>query len=71
MQIEDKYLSILNLLIYDKRTGMNGIISDLRINNYFNGILFSYNAFMNRQHSSQYIFVEDFEKGNVVFLLPY
>lgn len=71
MQIEDKYLSLLNLLIYDKRTGMNGIIFDFRISNYFNGILFSYNAFMNRQHSSQYIFVEDFEKGNVVFLLPY
>lgn len=71
MQIEDKYLNLLNLLIYDKRTGMNGIISDLRINNYFNGTLFSYNAFMNRQNTSQYIFVEDIEKGNVVFLLPY
>lgn len=71
MQIEDKYLNLLNLLIYDKRTGMNGIISDLRINSYFNGTLFSYNAFMNRQNTSQYIFVEDIEKGNVIFLLPY
>lgn len=71
MEIEDKYFSLLNLLIHDKRTGMNGIICDFRISNYFNGKLFSYNAFMNRQNTSQYIFVEDIEKGNVVFLLPY
>lgn len=71
MEIEDKYFSLLNLLIYDKRTGMNGIISDLRIGNYLHGLLISYSAFMNRQYHSQYIFVEDFEKGNVVFLMPY
>lgn len=34
MEIDEKYLKLLNLLIYDKRTKMSGIISDLRIGNY-------------------------------------
>lgn len=71
MEIDEKYLKLLNLLIYDKRTKMSGIISDLRIGNYIGGLLISYNAFMNSQYFSQYIFIEDFENGNVVFLLPY
>lgn len=71
MEIENKYLSLLNLLIHDKRTKMNGIISSLVLTQYYCGVCISYKAYMSKQHSDANIFVEDFEKGNVVFLLPF
>lgn len=72
MLIDEKYFKLLNVLIYDKRTKMNGIISSLDIMQFANGTrLVSYKAFMSKQHSDVHIFVEDFEKGNVVFLLPF
>lgn len=72
MEIDEKYFKLLNILIYDKRTKMNGIISSIDIMGQICGsYLISYKAYMSKQHSDVYIFVEDFEKGNVVFLLPF
>lgn len=71
MEIDEKYLNLLHILIYDKRTNENGIISSFVITQYIGGIGFSYQAYMNGQKPNATIFVEDFEKGNVVFLLPF
>lgn len=71
MELEDKYFNLVNLLIYDKRSKMNGIISGILINRHFEGPTISFQAFMNRIYAYSNIFVEDFEKGNVVFLLPF
>lgn len=71
MEIEEKYLKLLNLLIYDKRRKMNGMISGILINNYFNSIGISYQVFFSRVYANGMLFVEDIEKGNVVFLLPF
>ena len=70
MEIEEKYLGLLNLLIYDKRTGEYGMISELCISQMFNGYNVYYTSFNNRFNES-YVFIEDFEKGNVVFLIPF
>lgn len=70
MEIEKKYFNLLWILVHDKRNKMSGIISSLQISRYIGGYGISYSAFMNRQN--QYtIFVDDIEKGNVVFLLPF
>lgn len=71
MEIEEKYLKLLGLLIRDKRNGMNGIISSLQITLYMEGYLISYSAYMNKQNHNYTVFVDDIEKGNVVFLLPF
>ena len=71
MEIEERYINLLGLLIHDKRTKMNGILSSLQIMQVITGYCLSYRAFMNRQNADTYIFIEDFEKGNVVFLLPF
>lgn len=71
MEIADKYLGLIHTYIYDKRTKMCGMISDLSIMGGIGGYGIGYTAFMNRLYSKAYIFVEDFEKGNVVFLMPY
>lgn len=72
MLINDKYFKLLNVLIYDKRVRMNGIISSLDVMKLTDGnYLISYKAYMTKRNSDVYIFVEDFEKGNVVFLLPF
>lgn len=71
MELEDKYFNLVNLLIYDKRSKMLGMISGILINRYSEGPTISFQAFMNRTYAYSNIFVEDFEKGNVVFLLPF
>lgn len=71
MEIEDKRLKLLGLLIRDKRSGMNGIISALTIHNAIGGYFVSYEAYMSKVYSNRLIFVEDFEKGNIAFLLPF
>lgn len=71
MEIEEKYLDLLNLLIHDKRNKMNGIISRLEISRLISGFCISYKAYMTRQYSDRDIFIQDIEKGNVVFLLPF
>lgn len=71
MQIEDKYFNLIHTFIHDKRTKMNGILSSLAITRYIQGYGISYIAYMNSQNPNFHIFVEDFEKGNVVFLLPF
>lgn len=71
MVVEDKYLKLLNLLIYDKRNNMNGIITDLLITSYVTGVGISYSAYFTKICSDRTIFVDDFEKGNIVFLIPF
>lgn len=71
MVIEDKYFDILHTLIYDKRSKMSGILSSFEVNRYISGYGISFQAFMNKIYNSQKIFAEDFESGNVVFLLPF
>lgn len=71
MVIDDKYLGLLGTYIYDKRTKMQGIISDLCIMGLPNGYSVYYNAYMNQIRSDVMICVEDFESGNVVFLEPF
>ncbi len=70
MEIEDKYLSLLNLYIYDKRTKEDGMLASIEINKFFNGYGISYRAFYSKFYEN-IVFVEDFEKGNVVFLIPF
>lgn len=71
MVIDDKYLGLLGTYIYDKRTKMHGIISDLCVMGLPNGYTVYYNAYMNSIRSDVMICVEDFESGNVVFLEPF
>ena len=71
MIIDDKYLGLLGTYIYDKRTKMTGIISDLCVMGLPNGYTVYYNAYMNAIRSNAMICVEDFESGNVVFLEPF
>ena len=71
MVIDDKYLGLLGTYIYDKRTKMTGIISDLCVMGSPNGYTVYYNAYMNAIRSSTMVCVEDFESGNVVFLEPF
>ena len=71
MVIDDKYLGLLGTYIYDKRTKMQGIISDLCVMGLPNGYTVYYNAYMNSIRSDVMICVEDFESGNVVFLEPF
>lgn len=68
MVIDYKYLGLLGTYIYDKRTKMQGIISDLCVMGLPNGYTVYYNAYMNSIRSDVMICVEDFESGNVVFL---
>lgn len=70
MVIEEKYLNLINCLIHDKRTGKNGILCYLKISQLKSGFFLSYDAmFDGREYDS--IYVDDFEKGNIVFLIPY
>ena len=71
MVIDDKYLGLLGTYIYDKRTKMEGMISDLCIMGLPNGYTVYYNAYMNSIRSNAMICVEDFESGSVVFLEPF
>ncbi len=71
MIIEDKYFNLLHTLIYDKRCRMCGILSSFEVTRYITGYGISFRAYMNTQNTNHSIFVEDFEKGNVVFLLPF
>lgn len=71
MQFDDSYLSLLNILIYDKRVKQHGMLTEFCYSKTFGHGGFYYKAYMNKIHSNHYIFVEDFEKGNVVFLMPY
>lgn len=70
MEIEDKYLKLINLLVHDKRTKSNGIICSLEIDWLIGGFYICYRAMFN-YGSYKSIYVEDFENGNVVFLIPY
>lgn len=71
MEIEEKYLKLLNILIYDKRTRMNGIISELFIMQLISGYTIGFKAYMSKTQSNQIVFVDDFENGSIVFLLPF
>ena len=71
MVIDDKYFGLLGTYIYDKRTKMEGMISDLCIMGLPNGYTVYYNAYMNSIRSNAMICVEDFESGSVVFLEPF
>lgn len=72
MVIDDRYINLLNVLIHDKRTKTNGILSSLEIMRYAGGeCRICYRAYMSKRNSDVYIFVEDFKKGNVIFLLPF
>lgn len=71
MVIEDKYFDLLHTLIYDKRRKMSGILSGFEVERQIGGYVLLFRAYMNSQNADIYIFVEDFEKGNVVFLLPF
>lgn len=70
MEIEDRYLNLINLLVYDKRTKQSGMICSIEIHNYFRGFFIDFRAMFGCD-SYRNIFVEDFTKGNIVFLIPY
>lgn len=71
MEIGEKYFKLLNLLIHDKRTGLNGIISELCVSVSFGGYMIYYRAYMAKTHANDIIFVSEFENGSVVFLQPF
>lgn len=71
MEIDEKYFKLLNLLIYDKRRKINGMICSLVIDKYINGYGISYRIFTNRVYAYTSLFLDDILKGNVVFLLPF
>lgn len=58
-------------MIYDKRSKTCGMLSDIRLMKCPDGIVIHYSAYMNSLCPNQPVFIEDFEKGNVVFLMPY
>lgn len=70
MELEDKHLKLLNLLIHDKRIDRNGMLCSIEIEKFGNSYWLSYRALFD---GSRYniIHIEDIEKGNVVFLIPY
>lgn len=72
-QIEDKYFKLLHTYIYDKRRQSSGIISRISIMPLplINSVVIGYDAYISKTYSSVSIFVEDFENGSVVFLLPF
>lgn len=70
MEIEDKYFNLLNCFIRDKRTNINGMISSIKIISLIGKYIICYEAFDDRCTYND-IYVEDIEKGNVVFLIPY
>ncbi len=70
MELEDRYLKLIHLLVYDKRTKSSGMICSLDINGLIGGFGISYRVILGANIYRD-IFVEDFEKGNVVFLIPY
>lgn len=71
MELDEKYLKLLNLLIYDKRRKMHGIISGILISKCAGGFMISYQVFMSRIYVNTTLFLDDIEKGNVVFVLPF
>lgn len=71
MEIEEKYLNLLGLLIHDKRNNMNGMISSLMIEKYITGYGIYYQVYTNRVHGYTRLFMDDIIKGNAVFLLPF
>lgn len=70
MEVEDKYFSLLNLLVYDKRAKECGMISSLKFDKLIGGVCVYYEAYY---HCGKYrsVFVEDIKSGNVVFLIPF
>lgn len=70
MELENKYLNLLDLLVHDKRTKQNGILCSLEINKLLCGFRLSYIATFDG-FNIRNIFIEDFEAGNVVFLIPF
>lgn len=71
MEIEEKYLNFLGLLIHDKRNNTNGMISSLVIDKYITGYGIHYQVYTNSVHAYTGLFVDDILKGNVVFLIPF
>lgn len=69
--IDDKYFKLLHLCIYDKRRKTSGMISKISITPSINNIMISYEAYYSKIYSSLPVFVEDFENGSIVFLLPF
>lgn len=67
----DKYLALVGCYIYDKRTGQNGMLTDVCIRKMMGRYYASYNAYISKTFSIAPIFVEDFVAGNVVFLRPF
>lgn len=71
MEIDEKYFKLLNLLIHDKRSGLNGIISELCVSAMIGGYMVYYRAYMTKTHANHIVFVSEFENGSIVFLQPF
>ncbi len=71
MEIENKYINLLGCLIYDKRTGEEGMLSSISIQRFIGGYGVYFNAYYNRLNSNRMVFIEDIEKRNIVFLIPF
>lgn len=71
MEIESKYFDLLWTYIYDKRCKASGMISSIEISRGLYGYIFNYIAIMNKYHDKHRIYINDFENGNVIFLMPF
>lgn len=70
MEVEDKYFSLLNLLVYDKRAKECGMICSFCFERLFSGIWCYYEGFF-RCGQYRSIYIDDIKSGNVVFILPF
>ncbi len=75
MEINNRYLLLLNKLIYDPRIKANGMITSIEITPLFssNGLHYGiwYKVFFDRIHNDSILLVEDIEDKRIKFLLPF
>lgn len=72
MEIDQKYLDLLNCYIYDKRTDQSGMLTDICITSLMAGkYLLYYHAYYSWTKAQTPVFVDDIEAGTVAFILPF
>lgn len=68
MEIEEKYIKLLDKLVYNKRLNKYGRISSLELSHSF-GSYWCFNVFYDKFNSHEMLLYEDITKGEVQFVL--
>lgn len=72
MEVDQKYLDLLNCYIYDKRTDQCGMLTDICITSLMAGKYFlHFYAFYSWTNAQAHVFVDDFKAGTIAFVLPF